>query len=112
MESSNVSARASNRRLTAVHLTATGVTNNKEFLEVTHRTFNLMVALDKKVFIINPRKEPEGLNTTRKPQGGARGENANINTSQILSRFKQLRIRSTRSKSKVWNYMFSKFDPD
>ena len=39
MESANVTARVSNRILTTVHLMATGVINNKEFLNVTYRTF-------------------------------------------------------------------------
>ena len=51
MESANVSAKASNQILTAVHLTATGVTNNKEFLGVTYRTFKKQLKLQKVIIV-------------------------------------------------------------
>ncbi len=38
--SANTCLSASDRMLTAVDLTATGVTANKQFLNVTYRTFN------------------------------------------------------------------------
>ena len=39
MESANVSARASNRILAALHYATTGVINDKDFLKVTFRAF-------------------------------------------------------------------------
>ena len=45
MESANINTRASNRILTTVHLMATNVINNKEFLKVTYSTFKLTVLL-------------------------------------------------------------------
>ena len=45
MESANVSARQSKKVLTAVHPTATGVINNKEFLKNYIRYFQVVVEL-------------------------------------------------------------------